>query len=201
MPLFFLLNIADQCWGIRIRISLSEVWIQIRIVLFSHKGVERTEIMLAKWNYRVSYKKKKLKNMKKIIIFWSLKSLKKGVGCGVGFGSISQRYGSAYPDSRQNVTDPWRFFQISGKFWYKVGEVPALSFWAICCLKRFSLFLLSWHLYRTPIQIFFKIFGSAILCKQHIWKLIVFDISTKQFRFHLLVMKNFYMLKDFVFVI
>jgi hypothetical protein len=48
--------------------------------------------------------------MEKIIFFASLKSLKKGVGCEVGFrsgsGSISHRYGSADPDPHQNVTDP-----------------------------------------------------------------------------------------------
>jgi hypothetical protein len=40
--------------------------------------------------------------------FSSLKSLKKGVGSGVGSGSefISQRYGSEDPDPNQNVTDP-----------------------------------------------------------------------------------------------
>jgi hypothetical protein len=52
----------NQCWGSgtgyacfwasRIRVHLSEVWIRIwlrvRILPFSHKGVERTEIMLAK---------------------------------------------------------------------------------------------------------------------------------------------------------
>ncbi len=44
---------------------------------------------------RVSYKKK----YEKIIFFFtSFKSLKKGVGSGVGSGSISQRYGSGDPD-------------------------------------------------------------------------------------------------------
>ncbi len=32
--------------------------------------------------------------------------MKKGVGSGVGSGSISQRYGSADPDTHQNITDP-----------------------------------------------------------------------------------------------
>jgi hypothetical protein len=32
--------------------------------------------------------------------------MKKGVGFGVGSGSISQRYGSGDPDPHQNVTDP-----------------------------------------------------------------------------------------------
>jgi hypothetical protein len=38
----------------------------------------------------------------------SLKSLKKGVGSGVGSVSISQRYvsGDPDPDPQQNVTDP-----------------------------------------------------------------------------------------------
>jgi hypothetical protein len=38
----------------------------------------------------------------KIHFFASLKSLKKGIG----FGSVSQRYGSADPDPHQTVTDP-----------------------------------------------------------------------------------------------
>jgi hypothetical protein len=53
----------------------------------------------------VSYKKKygEKKN-----IFSPLKSLKKGIGSGVGSGSISQRYGSADPDPypQQNVMNP-----------------------------------------------------------------------------------------------
>jgi hypothetical protein len=32
--------------------------------------------------------------------------MKKGVGFGVGSGSISQRYGFENPDPHQNVTDP-----------------------------------------------------------------------------------------------
>ncbi len=32
--------------------------------------------------------------------------MKKGVGSGVGSGSISQRYGSRDPDPHQNITDP-----------------------------------------------------------------------------------------------
>jgi hypothetical protein len=50
----------------------------------------------------VGYKKK---IWKKIFFFASLKSLKKGVGSGVGSrsGSISQRYGSPDPDQHQNV--------------------------------------------------------------------------------------------------
>jgi hypothetical protein len=51
----------------------------------------------------VGYKEK---IWKKIIFFASLKSLKKGVGSGVGSGSISQRYGSPDPDQHQNATDP-----------------------------------------------------------------------------------------------
>ncbi len=59
--------------------------------------------MMCLW---ASYKKKK--------IFASLKSMKKGVGSGVGAesgaGSISQRYRSGDPDqnldSHQNVMDP-----------------------------------------------------------------------------------------------
>ncbi len=53
---------------------------------------------------RVSSKKKVWR--KKLIFCAFLKSLKKGVGSGVGSGSISQRYGSADPDPQQNVTDP-----------------------------------------------------------------------------------------------
>jgi hypothetical protein len=48
---------------------------------------------------RVSYKKKIWESF----FFASIKSLKKGVGSRVEFGSISQRYGS---DLHQNVTDP-----------------------------------------------------------------------------------------------
>ncbi len=46
--------------------------------------------------------------MKKKLIFASLKSLKEGVGSGIGSGSISQRWGSESgdPDLDQNVTDP-----------------------------------------------------------------------------------------------
>jgi hypothetical protein len=48
--------------------------------------------------------KLKEKNMKKEKFFFvSLKSPKKGVGPGVGTGSIYQRYGSADPDPHQNV--------------------------------------------------------------------------------------------------
>jgi hypothetical protein len=54
---------------------------------------------------RVSYKK----NMKKKFFWASLKSLKKGVGSGVGSGSVSQRYGSADPDPHRNITDPQHF--------------------------------------------------------------------------------------------
>jgi hypothetical protein len=45
---------------------------------------------------------------KNVKIFFTLKSLKKGVRFGVGFGSgsISQRYGSGHPDPHQNVKDP-----------------------------------------------------------------------------------------------
>ncbi len=42
----------------------------------------------------------------------SLQSLKKGVGS--GFGSISQRYGSADPDPNQNVTDPQHCLKAYG---------------------------------------------------------------------------------------
>ncbi len=53
---------------------------------------------------RVSYKKKK--KYDKNIYLASLKSLKKGVGSGVEFESISERYGSPDPDPNphQNVT-------------------------------------------------------------------------------------------------
>jgi hypothetical protein len=44
--------------------------------------------------------------MKKIFFFASLMSKKKGVGFGVGSGSISQRYGSGEPDAYENVMDP-----------------------------------------------------------------------------------------------
>ncbi len=59
---------------------------------------------------RSSYKKKIEKNY----FFASIKSLKKGVGSGVGSGSISQRYGSADPDPHQNVTDPqhWKIYSL-----------------------------------------------------------------------------------------
>jgi hypothetical protein len=48
----------------------------------------------------------------KRIFFTSLKSLKKGVGSGVGSGYISLRYGSGDPDQdpHQNVTDPQHCF-------------------------------------------------------------------------------------------
>ncbi len=60
----------------------------------------------------------------KIFFFAFLKSLKKGIGSGVGFesgsGSMSQRYGSGdpHPDPHPNVTDPqhlhheniWNFY-------------------------------------------------------------------------------------------
>jgi hypothetical protein len=36
--------------------------------------------------------------------------MKKGVGSGVGSGSISERYGSGDPDPHQNVTDPQHCF-------------------------------------------------------------------------------------------
>ncbi len=42
----------------------------------------------------------------KIFFVAFFKSLKNGVGSGVGSGSISQRYGSADPDPHQNVKDP-----------------------------------------------------------------------------------------------
>jgi hypothetical protein len=44
--------------------------------------------------------------MKKALFLHPLKSLKKGVGSGVGSGSISQRYESGDPDPHQNVPDP-----------------------------------------------------------------------------------------------
>jgi hypothetical protein len=84
----------------------SKVWIWIRILPFSHKGVERTEIMLAKKNSNTKFRKKlpgeylRLKIMSlrlnyknkiwgKILFLASLKLLKKRVGSGVGSGSIS----------------------------------------------------------------------------------------------------------------
>jgi hypothetical protein len=36
--------------------------------------------------------------------------MKKGVGSGVGSGSISDRYGAGDPDPHQNVTDPQHCF-------------------------------------------------------------------------------------------
>jgi hypothetical protein len=62
------------------------------------RGTVRLKIMCL----RISYKKKNMKTF----FFASSKSLKKGVGCGVGYGSIGQRCGSADPDAHQNVTDP-----------------------------------------------------------------------------------------------
>jgi hypothetical protein len=53
----------------------------------------------------VSYKKKCEKK------FTSLKSRKKGLGSGIGSGSISQSYGSRDPDPPQNVTDPQHWFE------------------------------------------------------------------------------------------
>jgi hypothetical protein len=50
--------------------------------------------------------RKKYEQKKYIFSLASLKSMKKGVGSGVGSGSISQRYGSGDPDPHQNVTDP-----------------------------------------------------------------------------------------------
>jgi hypothetical protein len=43
------------------------------------------------------------KNMKKINFFASLKSLKNGVGSGVGSKPFSQRYRSSNPDPHQNL--------------------------------------------------------------------------------------------------
>jgi hypothetical protein len=51
--------------------------------------------------------------MKKINLFASLNSLKKGVGSGAGSRSTSQRYGSGYPEPHQNVTDPQHCFDNS----------------------------------------------------------------------------------------
>ncbi len=53
---------------------------------------------------RASYKKTIREHI--YIFLASLKSMKKGVvsGVGFGFGSISQRYGSKDPDPDQNVT-------------------------------------------------------------------------------------------------
>ncbi len=74
--------------------------------------------------------------MKKIFVFASLKSIKKGVGSrvGSGSGSISQRYGSGNPDPRQNVTDPQHcsagiFKKSMGAIWAPGSqmEIPQLS--------------------------------------------------------------------------
>jgi hypothetical protein len=66
----------------------------------------------------VSAGKLKEKNMKKIF-FASLKSLKKGVGSGVGSesgaGSISQRHEFADPHPHQNVTDPQHYLKVTMK--------------------------------------------------------------------------------------
>jgi hypothetical protein len=50
------------------------------------------------------------KKYDKKILFYILKSLKKGVGS----GSISQRYGSRDPDPRQNVKDPQHCLAVFG---------------------------------------------------------------------------------------
>jgi hypothetical protein len=52
--------------------------------------------------------------MKTNYLFASLRSLKKGVGSGLGSGSIIQRCRSANldPDPHQNVTDPQHWFYL-----------------------------------------------------------------------------------------
>ncbi len=64
--------------------------------------------------------------MKKKFFFASLQSLKKGVGSGVGSGSISQRYRSADPDldPHQNVSDPINFFSFEDSAWVFIGGLP-----------------------------------------------------------------------------
>jgi len=65
---------------------------------------------------------RKKKNEEKKYFLKSLKSLKKGVGSGVGSesGSITQRYGSGDPDSNrdshQNVTNHQHWFLLVYKF-------------------------------------------------------------------------------------
>ncbi len=95
--------------------SKSEVRIRLRlrILPFSHKCVEWTEIMHHKkeFSQKVLTKNWIFKPEDDVNNFLtSLKSLKKGVRSrvGSGYGSISQRYGSGDPDPgpRQNVTDP-----------------------------------------------------------------------------------------------
>jgi hypothetical protein len=53
---------------------------------------------------------------KKKYFFASIKSKKKGVGSGVGSGSISQRYGPGDPDPHQNVTDPQHCFKRTKRY-------------------------------------------------------------------------------------
>jgi|688.fasta_scaffold553334_1 hypothetical protein len=74
---------------------------------------------------------RKKKNEEKKYFLKSLKSLKKGVGSGVGSesGSITQRYRSGDPDpdsdrdSHQNVTDLQHWFLLVHKF---VGNLREL---------------------------------------------------------------------------
>ncbi len=58
---------------------------------------------------RVSCKKIYEKNN----FFASLISMKKGVGSGVGSGSISQRYRSADLNLHQNVTEPQHCYNVN----------------------------------------------------------------------------------------
>jgi hypothetical protein len=60
--------------------------------------------------------------MRRKNFFASLKSMKKGVGSGVGSGSISQRFGSGDPDPHQNVEDPQRGLLANIK-----KHIPALQ--------------------------------------------------------------------------
>jgi hypothetical protein len=58
-------------------------------------------------NHQQSHSGLKHRNNQNTTFFLaSLKSMKKGVGPGVGSGSINQMYGSGDPDTHQNVTDP-----------------------------------------------------------------------------------------------
>ncbi len=66
----------------------------------------------------------KEKNMKKIFLFASFKSMRKEVGSGY----ISQRYGSGDPDPHQNVTDPQHWI---------IGHHPAANTdWKTALLKE-----------------------------------------------------------------
>ncbi len=87
---------------------------RIRILPFSHKYLERTEIMLDKIEFHKILAKNEILKIEDDNFFTSLKSLKKGGGSGVRSGSINQRDGSEDPDPdqdpHQDVTDPQHCF-------------------------------------------------------------------------------------------